>query len=448
MEERQLFKSKKDLCNKFWQFENRLDLLNYELGGVKIWQYLRVPLFSKISQGVGLSDSKLSLIRSISGRTIFEKTIFIFSVFWSCIRYNPFFVKKVDAIVFRHPRMAKINGYKTDIYTHHLIQDLKKQGKSIVVIDDRFCGKYYVHDNIKIKRMDFIKVIAALYARATYKVLRNKINRVHILEEDIQRDFSIKLDLLDLFSYQISKFKVRQWLYLCLLTLSKPEQVYCVVSYGMQGDLISACKKLNIQVIELQHGIVSKYHMGYSYPMSTKGSIDYFPDLFFCWGSNWGNYNYLPLSEDAIVTYGHKYFDKEVSKIGFIQRKANQVIIISQPTVRSAIVDFILNNIKEFQDYYIVYKLHPEEFENWTSCKQLKELGDKPNVTIVKNENLLKLLMQSKILIGVYSTSVYEGLALGCKVFILDLPGYEYMEDLISSGRISLIHSSQKIVLS
>ena len=92
--------------------------------------------------------------------------------------------------------------------------------------------------------------------------------------------------------------------------------------------------------------------------------------------------------------------------------------------------------------------MHPEEFENWTSCKQLKELGDKPNVTIVKNENLLKLLMQSKILIGVYSTSVYEGLALGCKVFILDLPGYEYMEDLISSGRISLIHSSQKIVLS
>jgi hypothetical protein len=36
--------------------------------------------------------------------------------------------------------------------------------------------------------------------------------------------------------------------------------------------------------------------------------------------------------------------------------------------------------------------------------------------------------------VGVFSTAIYEGIALGCRTCVVDLPGVEYMTRLVDAG--------------
>jgi hypothetical protein len=51
----------------------------------------------------------------------------------------------------------------------------------------------------------------------------------------------------------------------------------------------------------------------------------------------------------------------------------------------------------------------------------------------------LDLVSQSEFLIGAFSTTIFEGLALGCKALVLPLPGFENVQPAIDAGDITLI---------
>lgn len=49
---------------------------------------------------------------------------------------------------------------------------------------------------------------------------------------------------------------------------------------------------------------------------------------------------------------------------------------------------------------------------------------------------LYRLLAESNYQVGAFSTAIYEGLMFNCKTFILDVPGVEYLDDLIDEGHV------------
>jgi spore coat polysaccharide biosynthesis predicted glycosyltransferase SpsG len=57
----------------------------------------------------------------------------------------------------------------------------------------------------------------------------------------------------------------------------------------------------------------------------------------------------------------------------------------------------------------------------------------------------LDLVSQSEYLIGAFSTTLFEGLALGCKVLVLPLSGYQNVLPAIASGDLTLISSLEAL---
>jgi hypothetical protein len=92
-------------------------------------------------------------------------------------------------------------------------------------------------------------------------------------------------------------------------------------------------------------------------------------------------------------------------------------------------------------DFKVIYRLHPNE-----------DLAAYPQAGLPKNFSyshktpvFLELLAQSTYLVGAFSTTLYEGMALGSKVLVLPLPGYENMKRAIESGDVTVISDLNRI---
>ena len=93
------------------------------------------------------------------------------------------------------------------------------------------------------------------------------------------------------------------------------------------------------------------------------------------------------------------------------------------------------------KDYNIIYKLHPGEYDTWK--QNYPELvNDLDNFKVIDNSEtpLYQLFAQSNYQVGAFSTAIYEGLMFNCKTFILDVPGVEYLSDLIKKGYVCQVN--------
>ena len=99
-------------------------------------------------------------------------------------------------------------------------------------------------------------------------------------------------------------------------------------------------------------------------------------------------------------------------------------------------------------DHNIVYRLHPNEsLEDYRALgKKLAPKGLPKNFSLShKDPIFLDLVSQSEYLIGAFSTTLFEGLALGCKVLVLPLSGYQNVLPAIASGDLTLISNLEEL---
>ncbi len=70
------------------------------------------------------------------------------------------------------------------------------------------------------------------------------------------------------------------------------------------------------------------------------------------------------------------------------------------------------------------------------------------NFTVIDKSEppLYELFAESHCQIGAFSTAIYEGLAFNCKTFIIDVPGVEYLDDLIDKNIVKKVKSSEELI--
>ena len=74
-------------------------------------------------------------------------------------------------------------------------------------------------------------------------------------------------------------------------------------------------------------------------------------------------------------------------------------------------------------------------------------LGDLKNLRLSgADEDTYALMLESKAILGVNSTAVFEGVTLGCQGMVLNLPGVEYMRSAILRGDIILINTPGDLI--
>jgi CDP-glycerol glycerophosphotransferase (TagB/SpsB family) len=154
------------------------------------------------------------------------------------------------------------------------------------------------------------------------------------------------------------------------------------------------------------------------------------------------------LKEENKIVYGFPYFQQQKKKYDALTKQPRTFLIISQGTIGKKLSEFIWDCKEVFLDYQVTFKLHPGEYERWkTDYPELVKLSELENFTVIDNSNtnLYKFMAESEYAIGVYSTAVYEALSFDCKVLLVDLPGIEYLEDLINKDFVKRLKSKSDL---
>lgn len=439
----------KTLCEQLWQLERDHHLLRLKVKGIHVWQACRMDLYYLLAQTLGILEQP----QDVPATTPLHRKALTLASRVKTFKRDPAFFSVPsptgrDVCVIEHSRTGKYEGLTTDVYTHDLVRGLREAQTNVVCLDPGEKGRhpkakadYRYHLDLMYTYAELAGSLAAFGSRTPPELAR--------IESYVNDQFATHLNLSAFFKRRIAKFRALEKLYLRLFKRFKPEKLYVVVCY-LHTPAISAARKLGIEVIEVQHGTFSKYHLGYSFPCDAS-ELRYFPDQFLAWSAFWKERFEKLKSPAAAQVHGFPFLYDRLQKYAGTPKDPNKIVVISQGAIGRRLAAEILNAIEELKAFDIHYKLHPGEYERWRQYPELVALSRYPNVRIVDACDLYELLGTARYLIGVFSTAIYEGLEIGVRPVLVDLPGIEYMEDLLASGRAvrfdEFVSSAEKYLL-
>ena len=420
----------KELFEFISYLEDKYDLLDLEIEGIKPWQAHRVELYFEIGRRCGVFEKELQ--RSMNK---IEKIKSLATLVKNSILNNPLFnLKQVDFLMFSHPRSKLVNKELIDIYSYHFLKE--NINKKYIEFEEHFEGKHRRIKNKNKRYLDYINLMRNIKTKFINLDLDdNNKNIIKNVQLEIDKISKFSLNLEKILIFRTKQFIVTYDIYKKILQKTMPKEIYIIVSYG-RAELIKAAKDLNIKTIELQHGNFTKYHPGYSY--LNRDSLDYFSNEFWVWNEYWKNLMSFSIPQNNIKIYPFKYLEEEKNKYNLTKNK-NQILILGQGGISDRMAKKILDNANIFKNFKIIFKLHPNEYGKVSQYKNLLELKKKKDITIVENVDMYDLLAKSEYQAGVYSTALYEGVEFGCKTILFDLPGVEYMDKFIEMYEVEVI---------
>ncbi|MDR1722186.1 MAG: sialyltransferase [Methanobrevibacter sp.] len=474
-----------ELCEKFLKLEKKHNLNQKMIKKVYYWQLLRMELYNELSRKTGIYSS----VGQQTSLGLKDKVISFIPFLKNSLLANPFKGKyQKDILIFDHPRKVKIEnvGFQ-DIYSYFLSDVLNKN--EFELIETPYLNQHTKEKKNYIKYNDKI-ILGSYFNRkiSFFKTCETFNKKVQRIEEDIEKLFNVKVDLYKMIQQNILRFKYEYKQYDKLFKKRKPKLIFVVVGYENKS-VISAAKDNNIPIYELQHGVINKFHMGYHYPNDKIDSIIYFPDKLLSFGEYWNTAADYPISKENIIPIGFQYLENNASKYlnnpnfndnklnnynfnannsknnNFNDNKSNnnennkiikgneknkkQIIVISQRVIGKELSKFAYESAKSMKENNFVYKLHPEEYFDWkNNYEYLNQAAKLDNFQVVdtNDSELYELMSKSYYQLGVFSTAIYEGLYFGCKTFVLNIPGVEYLDDLYEKNYIEKVNTPEELI--
>jgi len=416
----------KELAEAFIRLEEELELHSLRIDGYPAWEGCRVTTFHQLLHRLGVTGQMHPDVAGIkrkswTGRKL-ERLTLLTQDFWRA--------GSADAVFLCHGRRKlQTDGRWKDVYSDDFAAVF---GGNSVSLECSYPGGHRrpAHTN-RLYYLDNMEWLVSVCRRfRQYTLHAEDKARLAEIEARFNARFGIETNMAARIENHLIVRHHKKPLYRWLLKRINPKAIFICVAYGHE-ILIEVCKELGIVVCELQHGTIEKYQMGYYYPETPK-PLDVSPDYLLTFGDYWSNLPHI-LPGTKKISIGFPYLDRESASVADVQKK-DQILFISQGAVGQKLSEMAAELAQSpASRSKIIYKLHPNERSGWKekyTC--LLEAG----VEVIDGDNpsLYHLLAESRKVVGVYSTAVFEALRFGCAVYIADLPGWEYMETLINSG--------------
>ncbi len=324
-------------------------------------------------------------------------------------------------------RYISQNGIKVPIYYQKIFIELGR---------DKFCyitDSHEVFSDLSIKEFAFGFNIFSKQNWLLFKELRIKLKAdsfVKLWTEDELENINISS-----FLFFINFVK---WDY--VLKHNKFKKALLTCHYHNEAFIL-ACKRHNIEVNELQHGLISVADIFYVFPQQVKSIIKkaLFPDLVYVYGEFWKDVllNGCEYSEEQIKVLGYYQFESNIKSDILIDEKDKKIILITtQYSADEHFIKFIKGlSLKLTNNWIVIVKTHPQE-------KMELYLGlenECSNVKVV-NEDLDTLICKSEFLVTIFSTTIFDALRLNRHSFSLNIPLYEdYVKNLVEIGASNLL---------
>lgn len=426
------------------KIENQENLFRKKIEEIYFWKIIRFSLFDEI----GIKSKMMEKAHDERINKIKKSKKLFLGAIENFFKNNN---SKKKIIIFESDAYFKENKKTLSKFYFDLIEKFKKEKIDFEVVYPLYLEKEYRLEKNSYTKENykylFFKIIGLIKNR--FNIFKfSSIDKEYLekLKKYFEKETGIKnLEILNEKNFKkiLINFESEYKYYRNFFRIKQPQKIYIICSYGKEA-LIAAAQDLDIEVIELQHGVMTKYHIGYDFPNI---KIPYFPDKLLLWGEYWKDNVNLPKNV-KIELYGYPYLKRQYEKYKNIEKNLNQVIFISQGTIGKSLSEKAIEFAKENPQLKVVYRLHPGEFLRWKKeYKDLYENRNLENLVISDNneKNLYEYLFESKYLIGVYSTVIYEALNLELKVGVINLFAYEEMDDLIYKNYVRLFDINEKI---
>jgi hypothetical protein len=243
--------------------------------------------------------------------------------------------------------------------------------------------------------------------------------------------------------------KYRLWNY--HIKVIKPRRVFILGHYHREG-LILACRQNNVEVFELQHGLIAREDVFYVLPEFFKNisASALFSDRIFTYGDNWTKVlsEGFEFNNDQIQKLGYYLYEDENGSIQeeeelfeFSQNKRG-ILITTQPALRIDFIRYIKSWIDFLGDnsskYAFIVKLHPADKVEW-----YQELSNFPNILVTRTR-LDVLFKYCEVHVTSYSTTLFDALKYRKVNYSVNFPASsDYVDGVVQKGISILIQPNE-----
>lgn len=399
----------------FWErfvaLEQKHSLLEREIAGLQLYAVRRVKVFYALAVALGIYSDP----HPASGAK--SETPKPISLEFTSVAEQPFV-----AVPFRR----LVGG--VDPYSQSVIDRLGEGGKQLSVLDWEWIRRVQTAARNRARS----SIAGKLGRKISGPAQQNAWQRVVSLFES---EFGVKLPELTLPQSFVFNYQTDVEVFAEYFKAAKTQELYIVDAYSNQW-LVLAAHAAGVRVIELQHGFVNEFHPAYSFPKGAP-KLRHAPDELLVWGSFWAEGVSFPPGLLATVSGPSRQFTKMRNSLVSIKRNEKQILFTSQGAVSGPLQKAAVAAALALPNFKVIYRLHPNE-----------DLASYPQENLPANFSyshktpmFLELVAESEYLVGAFSTTLYEGLALGARVLVLPLTGYENMNRAIAAGDVTLIDS-------
>lgn len=427
----------------FNRLEEELDLFRMRIAGVPIWDLLRFPVFDDLIGQRGIYGERTS---KPAGEARWRAWLGLGAA--KAIVGGPGLPVGIEFCFFgsgikRYRRNQ--DGYDRDVYCEPFIGELGVERCMLLEGFESGTGhqRPVLSDHVRfVDILHYSARLLRLMPRYRVHFSSSEGRKLDDVASALEEVFGVSLPVRERATALVARHLSRVAVYRFWLSRVRPKAVFLVCSYGKEA-LIDAARKEDIPSIELQHGVIGPLSVAYEFPRV--GAKELVPDYFLSMGDFWGQSFRCLLSGAEVRVIGFPQISDHPFRVD-AHRKL--VLFISQWSIgerltRTAVE---LRTLLD-SDWEIAYKLHPQECADWKQrYPKLENSGVK--VIADSSQSIYPLLETAAVQVGVYSTAIYEGVAAGCRTYILDAPGAEYMAPLIAMGAARKIHSAADIDLS
>lgn len=423
---------------EFLALEDELGVFAIEVDGVPVWERVRFEVIHAIMTERGTwsqahSTVDKSLPNLLEGAGLWLRNL---------VSRNPFLADEHAVLFWGHERRKRQDdGLWWDLYCDPIHEALD--------LDYLHVEKPHLNEHLRPAKTANLRYLDLIeYSSTVLRVLgldRTRVpatqqRRLERVGERLRETFDVEIEVVDRVRFRLALRRTLKPMYERFLRQVDPELVVVVVS-NQKETFVEACQDRGVPVVELQHGVLTRYEYGYP---GDRTKVT-FPDYFFTFGPYWNDRAELPIPDENVRAVGYAHFDQQRSRLAN-DPDTDGLVFISQGNVGADLsrVAVELSRQPSVDPDDVVYKLHPGEYERWRedypwlADAGLRVIGE-------AGPDLYDVFADVSAQVGVYSTAVYEGLGFGLRTFLYDLPGVEELDDLRASGHARLVASPDEL---
>lgn len=410
-----------NLCNIFFEIEQKFDLDKATINDIYFWKLIRVKLYYDLAQQLGIFDTPHPQYHGYN----------VFKLLYKSIIKFPWFMKKYKHIVFGHGR--KVDG--KDIYVQKYISN--QNNDDFEIMQPVYSAGNYNDDS----SLDLIKIIAYGFEKIRSLFPFKQQDDIQKIETYLENKLgTININLNKLVSRHLISFSIQSKLYKGFLKFKKVSSVSVVVGYG-HNEILNAANLLGIDTADIQHATLSPYHLGYHYPDWEQ--VPYTANTFYTFGDFWKDAVNHP-SNTNVQVMGAPSIISELCAKRETTKKDDVIAVMSQGIVGEKLFLFTLELAKILpQKWKIIFRLHPSE-----DMKLFEDLLEtQASLTNLELSQVMPstydVMLNSKYVLGVASTTLYEGIVAGSQPIVVNLEGADYMAPMINQGIAPLVQNAE-----